>query len=184
MEELVIVCEHALDELKGERLVEVLELEELGAFAISEQEQVLEDGRHVTRGRAEQLCGSIRKRDRFELAGKEHAAILFDDLVDNEHDELAQHRRGGGQYDSGPRLVELETQEQGLCDQPSRTGRTEKVIKERQTHVGEQPAVHGGKVGDEGEEGLEDLKLYINALGHAVVHRSDDGGDGGEGDGT
>ena len=177
VEELVIVCEHALDELESERLVEVLELEELGALAVAEQAQVLEDGERVARGGAERLCDSVGKCDRFELAGEEHAAILFDDLVDDEHDELAQRRHGG------PRLVELETQEQGLRDQPSRTGRTEKV-KQRQTHVGEQPAVHGGKVGDEGEEGLEDLELYVDALGHAVVHRSDDGGDGGEGDGT
>ena len=183
VEELVIVCEHALDELESERLVEVLELEELGALAVAEQAQVLEDGERVARGGAERLCDSVGKCDRFELAGEEHAAILFDDLVDDEHDELAQRRRGSGRYDGGPRLVELETQEQGLRDQRSRTGRTEKV-KQRQTHVGEQPAVHGGKVGDEGEEGLEDLELYVDALGHAVVHRLDDGGDGGEGDGA
>src|SRR6266853_1654422 len=142
VEELVIVCEHALDELEGERLVEVLELEELGALAVAEQAQVLEDGERVARRGAERLCGSVGKRDRFELAGEEHAAILFDDLVDDEHDELAQRRRGSGRYDGGPRLVELETQEQGLRDQPSRTGRTEKV-KQRQTHVGEQPMKTG-----------------------------------------
>jgi len=42
--------------------------------------------------------------------------------------------------------------------------------------------VHGGKVGDEGEEDLEDLELYVDALEHAVIHHLDYGGDGGEGD--
>jgi hypothetical protein len=111
-------------------------------------------------------------------------AILFNDLVNDEHDELVQHRHGDGRYNGGPRLVELETQEQGLCNQPSRAGCTEKVIKQRQTRVGEQLAVHGGKVGDEGEEDLEDLELYVNALEHAVIHHLDHGGDGGEGDST
>jgi hypothetical protein len=129
VEELVIVCEHAqaLDELEGERLVEVLELEELGALTVAEQAQVLEDGECVARHGTKRLCGSVGKRDRFKLAGEEHAAMLFDNLVDNKHAELAQRRRGSGQYDGGPQLVELETQEQGLRDQPSRTRRTEKV---------------------------------------------------------
>jgi hypothetical protein len=43
--------------------------------------------------------------------------------------------------------MELETQEQGLHNQLSRTRCTEKV-KQRQTHISEQPAMHGGKVGD------------------------------------
>ena len=34
----------------------------------------------------------------------------------------------------------------------------------------------------EGEEGLKDLELDVDALEHAVVHRLDDGWDGGEGD--
>lgn len=32
------------------------------------------------------------------------------------------------------------------------------------THVREQPTMDGGEIGDEGEEGLEDLKLYVDAL--------------------
>lgn len=52
------------------------------------------------------------------------------------------------------------------------------------THVCEKSAVDGGEVGDEGEEGLEDLELDVDALGHAVVHRLDDGWDGGDGDGS
>ena len=38
----------------------------------------------------------------------------------------------------------------------------------------------GGEVGDEGEEGLEDLELDVDALGHAVIHRLDDGWYGSE----
>ena len=41
-----------------------------------------------------------------------------------------------------------------------------------------------GKVGDEGEEGLEDLELDVDALGNAVVHCLDDGWDSGDGDGS
>jgi len=44
--------------------------------------------------------------------------------------------------------------------------------------------MYGGEVGDEGEECLEDLKLYVDALRHAVVHRLDDSRDRGEGDGA
>jgi hypothetical protein len=40
-----------------------------------------------------------------------------------------------------------------------------------------------GEICDEGEEGLGDLELYVDALRHAVVHRLDDGWDGGERDG-
>jgi hypothetical protein len=53
VEELMIVCEHALDELEDEHLVEVLELEEPRMLAIAEQAQVLEDGKHVTCSGAE-----------------------------------------------------------------------------------------------------------------------------------
>jgi hypothetical protein len=42
----------------------------------------------------------------------------------------------------------------------------------------------GGEICDEGEECLENLELYVDALRHAVVHRLNDGGDGGEGDGA
>lgn len=31
-----------------------------------------------------------------------------------------------------------------------------------------------GKVGDEREQGLQDLQLYVDALTHAVTHRADD----------
>lgn len=182
MEELVIVREHALDELEGERLVKVLELEVLGVLAVAEEAQVLEDGERVARGGAERPCGSVGKRDRFELAGEEHAAILFDDLVDDEHwhDELAQRRGGGGRYDGGPRLVELETQEQGLRDQSvmDRADRKGNKNRDRRTLARSRPCTAGKLVM------MEDLELYVDALGHAVVHRLDDGGYGGEGDGA
>jgi hypothetical protein len=49
--------------------------------------------------------------------------------------------------------------------------------------------VNGGEVGDEGEESLEDLELYVDTLRHAVVHCLDDsrdrrGGDDVQGDET
>jgi hypothetical protein len=37
--------------------------------------------------------------------------------------------------------------------------------------------VNGGEVGDEGEESLEDLELYVDTLRQAVVHRLDDSRD-------
>jgi hypothetical protein len=93
------------------------------------------DGERVARGGAERLCGSVGRRDRFELAGEEHAAILFNDLVDDEHDELAQRRGGGGRYDGGPRLVELEMQEQGLRDQ-SVKDRADTLVRSRPCTAG------------------------------------------------
>jgi hypothetical protein len=53
VEELVIVCEHALNELEDEDLVEVLELEEPRMLAVAEQAQVLEDGKHIACSGAE-----------------------------------------------------------------------------------------------------------------------------------
>ena len=44
--------------------------------------------------------------------------------------------------------------------------------------------MNGGEVGDEGEESLEDLELYVDALRHAVVHCLDDGRDGSERNGA
>lgn len=44
--------------------------------------------------------------------------------------------------------------------------------------------MYGGEIGDKGEESLEDLELYVDALGHAVVHCLDDGRDGRERDGA
>ena len=37
--------------------------------------------------------------------------------------------------------------------------------------------MYGGEIGDEGEEGLKDLELYVDALRQAVVHRLYDGRD-------
>jgi hypothetical protein len=42
--------------------------------------------------------------------------------------------------------------------------------------------VNGGEVGDEEEESLEDLELYVYASRHAVVHYLDDGRNRREGD--
>ena len=44
--------------------------------------------------------------------------------------------------------------------------------------------MNGGEVGDEGEESLEDLELYVDTLRHTVVHCLDDGRDSREGDGA
>jgi len=41
--------------------------------------------------------------------------------------------------------------------------------------------VNGGEVGDEGEESLEDLELYVDTLRHAVAHCLDDSRDRREG---
>jgi hypothetical protein len=45
-------------------------------------------------------------------------------------------------------------------------------------HVCKQPAMNGGEVCNEGEKGLEDLELDVDALGQAIIHRLDNGGDG------
>jgi hypothetical protein len=46
--------------------------------------------------------------------------------------------------------------------------------------------VNGGEVGDEGEESLEDLELYVDTLRHAVIHclgdRREGDRDGAQGD--
>jgi hypothetical protein len=89
MEKLMIVGEHTLDQFESERLVEEVELEELRTLAIPQKAQVLEDGKRVACRRAEGLCRSIWKRDGFELVGEQHPAIFLDDLVDDEHDQLA-----------------------------------------------------------------------------------------------
>jgi hypothetical protein len=83
---VMVVRQHALDQFECERLVEVLELEKLRTLAVAQQAQVLEDGERVASGVAERLCRSVGKGDLFELAGEQHAAIFFDDLVDDEHD--------------------------------------------------------------------------------------------------
>jgi hypothetical protein len=70
-EEIVIVGEHALDELECKCLVEVVQLQELGAFAITEQAQILENGEYVTCCRAESLSVSIWKSNRLELVGEQ-----------------------------------------------------------------------------------------------------------------
>ena len=44
--------------------------------------------------------------------------------------------------------------------------------------------MNSGEIGDEGEKSLEDLELYVDALGHAVVHCLDNSRDRGEGDGA
>jgi hypothetical protein len=98
VEELVIVCEHTFDELEGKCLVEVLKLKELGVLTIAKQAQVLKDGERVMHSRTKQLCGSVGKCDQFELTGKEHAAMLFDDPVDDEHAKLVQHGRRAIQW--------------------------------------------------------------------------------------
>jgi hypothetical protein len=37
--------------------------------------------------------------------------------------------------------------------------------------------MNGGEVCDEGEKGLKDLELDVDALGQAIIHRLDNGGD-------
>ena len=103
VEELVIVREHALDQLEREHLVEVLKLEELRTLVVPEQTEVL-DGERVAGGGAERSRRAVQKGNRFEFAGEQYSAIFFD-----EHDRLAQRRGCGGRHDCGPRLVQLET---------------------------------------------------------------------------
>jgi hypothetical protein len=122
---------------------------------------------------------------RFELIGEQHAAIFLYDLVDDEHDQLAQCRRRRGRYHRRPRFMQLETQKEGLfrsvCPSvhPSikRRGSTE------QKHV-LLPAMNGGEVGDKGKKSQEDLELYVDTLGDAVIHCVNDGWDRREGDGA
>ena len=51
------------------------------------------------------------------------------------------------------------------------------------THVAKQLSVHSREIGDEREEGLEDSKLNVDALVHAVTHCRYDEGYGGLRDG-
>jgi hypothetical protein len=60
VEEFVTVREHAFDQLERERLVEVLESEELRALVVPEQTEVLEDGVRVARGGAERSRRAVR----------------------------------------------------------------------------------------------------------------------------
>ncbi|KAF8488808.1 hypothetical protein F5888DRAFT_1638989 [Russula emetica] len=95
--ELVVIREHALNQLESKCLVEVLGLWELRVLSVTQQTKVLEDSEGVTHGRGERLCRPIRKSYRFKLISKQHAVIFLYDLVDDEHDQLAQcHRREGG----------------------------------------------------------------------------------------
>jgi len=135
----------------------------LRTLSVTQQAKVLEDGKGITRGGTERLCRSVWKSYRFELVGEKHAAVFLYDLVDNEHNQLAQCRGCCGRHHGRSRFVQLEAQEQGVC---------------------EQPAVNGREIGDEREEGLEYLELYVDALRHAVVHCLDDGRDRREGDGA
>jgi len=104
VEKLVIVREHALDQFERERLVEVLELEELRTLVVPEQTAEVLDGERVAGGGAERSRRAVQKGNRFEFAGEQYSAIFFD-----EHDRLAQRRGCGGRHDCGPRLVQLET---------------------------------------------------------------------------
>lgn len=110
----MIVREHALDQLESKRLVKVLELKELGTFAIPQKAKILEDGKCIARGGAKGLCRSVWKSYRFKFVGEHHAAIFLNDLVDDEHDQLAQRRRSRGRHHGRPRFVQFETQEQSL----------------------------------------------------------------------
>ena len=42
------------------------------------------------------------------------------------------------------------------------------------THISKQPPVYRREIRDEGEQGLEYLELYIDALRHAIVYGLDD----------
>ena len=44
--------------------------------------------------------------------------------------------------------------------------------------------MNGGEVGDEGEESMEDIELFVVTLRNAVVHCLDDGRDRREEDGA
>ena len=64
-----------------------------------------------------------------------------------------------------------------------RRGKEEGVHNES-TYVCELSTVNGGEVGDDEEESLEDLELYVDTLRNAVVHHLDDGQDSREEDGA
>ncbi len=85
----MIIREHALDKLESECLVQVLELQELWALAVSQKTQVLEDGECVARRGPQRLGHPIWESDRLDLVSVEQTAIFLDDLVNYEHDELA-----------------------------------------------------------------------------------------------
>ena len=69
----------------------------------------------------------------------------------------------------------MQTETQKEC-QSIRQGREDGAQNES-TYIFELSTVNGGEVGDEGEEGLEDLELFVDTLRSPVVHCLDDGRD-------
>ena len=103
----------------------------------------------------ERLCRPVRKSDRFELIGEQHALIFLYDFVDDKHDQLAQCRRRRGRYHNRPGFTQFETQNESLFQayarRSIRQGREEGGENES-TYVCKYSTVNGGEVGDEREE--------------------------------
>ncbi|KAI0262662.1 hypothetical protein BGY98DRAFT_1104105 [Russula aff. rugulosa BPL654] len=111
--------------------------------------EVLENASRAARPSTRVVSVSSRPEElRFKLIGEKQAGIFLYDLVD-EHDQLPQCCRRHGRHHSCPQFMQAETQK----------GSVE----------------YGGEVGDEGEESLEDLELYVDALRNAVVLCLNDG---------
>jgi hypothetical protein len=114
-EEFVVVREYALNQPESKCLAGVLKLQELRTLSVTQQTEVLEDNNHVAGGAGiKHLCCSVWRSYRFKLISEQHAAIFLYDLVDDEHDQLAQCRRHRGRHHSGPRFMQLEIQKEGL----------------------------------------------------------------------
>jgi hypothetical protein len=105
----VAVRECAPDQLESKGLVEVLESLELRTLSVTQQREVLEGSKIANASRAAGPSGCVDPPGsyQFKLVGEQHEAIFLYDLVDDEHNQLAQCRRRRGRHHSRPRFMQL-----------------------------------------------------------------------------
>jgi hypothetical protein len=108
----MVVRHHALYQLERESLRKGVELEIQWLLSISEETEILENGKRVLRcwpeggGRAvwkfDNRCGDSR---RGIGCGCDQSLVLLDNFVDDKHDELPQCRGRRRRHDCNTRLV-------------------------------------------------------------------------------
>ena len=132
--------------------------------------------KRVVRSGTDRLCCTVRKSYRFKLIGEQHAAVFLYNLVDDEHDQLAQCRRRRGR-DTTTVLDSCRLKYRRRAG-PSvkRRGSTER--KHVRLRVVFCEWWGSWRLGS-----LEGLGLYVDTLRHAVVHCLNISRDREEGDG-